>query len=58
MTSYRQETDELSGGNFIILEPTCRLRWRNTFGLHENTLQQLWVDRFSGEEEWRDIPIE
>lgn len=73
MTSYRQET-EPSEPKAIALEPTAKLRWKNCVitknvvgVLHELSyttsemvaiLQQLWVDKYTGYSEWRDIPTE
>jgi len=36
----------------IILEPTMRLRWSG------GVLQQAWIDKVSGEIDWRDVPEE
>lgn len=63
MTSYRQDTKQTKS-SFTLFEATVRLRWKNRYvedrfdSKHFKILQQLWVDRFSQAEEWRDVPTD
>jgi hypothetical protein len=44
-------------GRATFLEPTMELRW-HTVPAEPPVLQQKWIDRFSGEFEWQDIPFD
>lgn len=41
-----------------VWEPTCELRWLEAEHVQGvgPTLQQKWIERRSGDEEWREIP--
>jgi hypothetical protein len=49
----------------IVLQPTMNLRWKRTTREtsvvvveHIDKLEQLWICRNTGKQEWREIPIE
>jgi hypothetical protein len=45
-----------------LLEPTMNLRWKNKrvmvnpeFGYDERVLEQMWIDKLSGNTQWVEI---
>lgn len=58
-----------SSGGVTLWQPTPLLRWKRIWRdfqdpgsypmrVCEKTLQQLWGEQMSGQQEWRDVPFD